>query len=826
VGGARAGLALGAAGAVTAAHLTEATGAEVGVVSIGGGLGALAGLGVGMMVPGDTSPARIGTVAGTLSFAALSIAADRRLQLHAGLGPSAAGLSLLGGGVGLTEGMLLAGALDDQGLVAGAEARPLGGGALAGTTLGVTAGLLLSKVIDPSPENDAVAAGGALAGGMLGRGIAVMATERDGRPQTVATIAGSLAGLGAAAAVERTSPLTGTDALAMPVGLGFGALAGALAPDLGQREAHWDRSEQGGLMAGSAGGAIAAVALRHATDAAPATVGLATLGGADGLVTGLGVGLLLDEPGSSQARRIGVLAGAGAGLAIGATLWPRLELSPADRLAVTAAIGVGGWTGAWTPLLGHARAGEVRSETQWGGLLAGAGGTSFLALALVPRLEIAPDLVGDALLLDGLLSGAGAGAGALASTRADAPVWGLLGAGTAGLVLGGALHDRIHLDAEDVPLVTLSGLEGVWYGAWLPHLLQPRVTDRQQAGGLAAGALGASALAIAASPFVSVEAREAGLTGLGSAIGASVAGGAALLSSSFDGQERAGLVLGGTTAGLIGGALLAPRLELREGAGWFGATGAALGATEGLVFAWAGRGTTSDDYTGALLVGAGVGTTLGLAGAAYPSFTLQRGLASSGFAAWGAWMGSFSGAMFNRDPHEVTLGGLAGANAGFLVGYGLLKTELVEPRDFGWLSLAGAAGTVAGGGLGAVLSSRENPRPILAGLAIGPAVGMTAGALILPALRRLSDRPPARVSRAPQGNGTPLAVPADAPTAEPPSSPPVLADERPSLLRRAARRVRDVVGIASWTPMVGSLPPAPGTTGPPPFIIGAAGTLR
>src|SRR5204862_6170222 len=140
----------------------------------------------------------------------------------------------------------------------------------------------------------------------------------------------------------------------------------------------------------------------------------------------------------------------------------------------------------------------------------------------------------------------------------------------------------------------------------------------------------------------------------GSAMGASVAGGAALLSS-LDTQSRTGLLLGGTGVGLVGGALLAPRLQMREGAAWFGTSGAALGAAEGLVFAWAGRSEGRNDYTGALLVGTGVGTTLGLASAAYPSFTLQRGLASSGFAAWGAWMGSFSGAFFSRDPHEVTL---------------------------------------------------------------------------------------------------------------------------------------------------------------------------
>jgi hypothetical protein len=670
-------------------------------------------------------------------------------------------------------------------------------------------------------------------GGMIGRGAALMATDHDGRPQTVATIAGSLGGLGAAAALEHSSPLTGTDVLALPLGFGFGGLVGGLAPSLGDRQWRWERPEQGGTMFGLAAGAFAAVGARQLSDASAATVGWSSLGAADGLLTGVGVGLLLDGTGDSRARRIGAVAGASAGLGIGATLWPRLSLKPNDSLAIAAAVGIGGWTGGWATLLGHERASEVPDEKRWGGLLAGAGATSFLAMAVVPRLDVSPDLVGNALLLNGLLAGAGAGAGALASTRADAPVWGLLGGGTAGLVLGGALHDRIQFDAGAAPLLTLSTIEGTWYGGWLPYLLYPapRVTDRQQAGSLAAGALGSAGLAILASPYLEVDGRDAGLTGLGSAIGASVAGGSALLSS-LDTQSRTGLLLGGTSVGLVGGALLAPRLQLREGAAWFGTSGAALGAAEGLVFAWAGRSQGRNDYAGALLVGTGVGTTLGLASAAYPSFTLQRGLASSGFAAWGAWMGSFSGAFFNRDPHEVTLGGLAGANAGFLAGYGLLRADWVEPRDFGWLSMGGALGTVVGGGLGAALSSRSNPRPILAGLAIGPVVGMTGGALILPGLRKLSSRTSLHLQRGSAVAGMQFSFPpragaAESPPGESATSAEVLADKAPpSLLRRAGRRVKALVGVDSWTPMVGSLPPAPGTSGPPPFIIGAAGILR
>jgi hypothetical protein len=74
-----------------------------------------------------------------------------------------------------------------------------------------------------------------------------------------------------------------------------------------------------------------------------------------------------------------------------------------------------------------------------------------------------------------------------------------------------------------------------------------------------------------------------------------------------------------------------------------------------------------------------------------------------------------------------------------LVGYGLVKTDLVDPRDFGWLSLAGTVGPALGGGVGAALSSKEDPRPILAGLAAGPLLGIATGAMLVPRLRSSSS---------------------------------------------------------------------------------------
>src|SRR4029077_3632239 len=89
--------------------------------------------------------------------------------------------------------------------------------------------------------------------------------------------------------------------------------------------------------------------------------------------------------------------------------------------------------------------------------------------------------------------------------------------------------------------------------------------------------------------------------------------------------------------------------------------------------------------------------------------------AAAGFAAWGAWMGSFSGALVHTAPHEIVLVGLIGANAGFLGGYALLRTGAVDPSDFGWLSLFGALGTVAGAGVGGAFTPPPAARPVVAG---------------------------------------------------------------------------------------------------------------
>ena len=215
-------------------------------------------------------------------------------------------------------------------------------------------------------------------------------------------------------------------------------------------------------------------------------------------MSGLGVGLLVEPTDSSRGARLGTFVGTAAGLGMGALVLPRLALDD-QKAAITglAAGAVGGWTGAWLPFLGHASSDDVEGKRIAGGLMAGAGLATAAGLLAEPVLDPNPDLVGNALAIDALFTGAGAGVGALVSTRDDAPVWGMLGAESAGLVLGGALHESIRIDEADAPLLALATGEGLWLGAWLPAALYgpENVTGRRRAGGLLAGGAGALGLA-------------------------------------------------------------------------------------------------------------------------------------------------------------------------------------------------------------------------------------------------------------------------------------------------------------------------------------------
>jgi hypothetical protein len=827
-GGLLLGLGGGAFAGATLGHLAGASPGAVAISSAGALLGLGVGAGTGLIWPTDYSrPARIGAVAGVSGGLAASLLLAKPLRLRDGLGESAVGLGAIGAGIGAAEGVLLAALVDPSGEISKLTGRQVGGGALLGGSAGLASGLLLSRYYTPGASELGVTVGGTVLGGLLGRGLVMSASPSGGQRDSAGTLAGALAGTAAGAITEHLSPLDGVDLIAGAEGAAIGGVVGALAPSLADKQwGGWQRNGQGGLLLGLSGGAVAATGLAHATGVSGRTLGLGMAGAFDGALTGAGIGLLADpDPASTQGARTGVVAGAASGLAIGLGLWPRLDFDADDLLVLASATAVGGWTGGWAPVLGNGAWADVDGTKIRGGLLAGAGGASILATALLPSLHVDRDVLGKALLLHALFSGAGAGAGALASRRADAPVWGMLGAGTAGLLLGGGLHGAIDLGASR-GLLAFAGVEGLWAGAWLPYLLRPasEVRSTDVVAGLAVGGLGGAGLSLLAGTIGTPSSQRLAMAGIGSAVGASLAGGSVLLADELHDQRGVGIMLGGTAAGLGLGALVSPLAPLDSSRGLHMFGGAGLGAAEGLAFAWAGRGTTQSQFAGSALIGAGVGATLGLAASTdAEGLSMQQALVASGFSAWGGWIGSFSGAFANRDPHEVVLGGLAAANVGFLAGYGALRYDLVEPRDFAWLSLAGALGTAVGGGLGAALSSQSDPRPVLAGLAAGPLVGLGAGAFIVPWLRHKTSAASLRTSRV---AGVRFDLTARHPSTQR-NSTDVLADAKPSKIVAGLKLAqRHFFDVSNWTPVFGALPPLPGDPNPAPFFMGISGGLR
>ena len=539
---------------------------------------------------------------------------------------------------------------------------------------------------------------------------------------------------------------------------------------------------------------------------------------------GIGAGLVLDEPGSTQRTRIGAVAGLGVGLGLSLATQKNGVVQDGATGFVLGSTAVGGTFLGLLPYLGHQSASTVDSDKVAGAAMAGASLGSLVALSFVPRLAVDPDLTANALSMGAILAGAGAGMGYLASNRDDAPVIGILGGGGAGLLLGGILHSSIDLGERDTLYLASSTLEGAFMGGLLPLALRPssEVTGGHKVAGVATGGLLGLGLASLSARAFEPSTNRLSLGLMGSAVGAGLVGGLSLLTPEAHGQLGYGLTLAGTAAGLGTGLLAGSVISLSDRTLNHVLGGTLLGAAEGLVFAYGAKSPASMDYAGAGLVGASLGASLGIASGMSTELGAQKGLTAAGIAAWGTWMGGFAGAI--APDLGRARGGLLGLNVGALAGYGLLRTDWVEPRDFGWLSLAGALGTALGGGVGALFSSPENPKPVLAGLAVGPLVGLATGAIALPRLRRPTVTTSAL---SPKFAGHLITDLAPAITER--NSAEVLATRRPSFLGTVANELaplRHLFDVASWSPMMGALPPAAGDTQPAPFIFGVQGTLR
>ncbi len=809
-GGALVGLSAGAISAALARKATGATPGQVLLPAVAATLGAGMGAGLGLALePQESQPARIGMLTGSTLIAAAAVASDPYLRLSQGLGPTAPEWSAVGTGLGVGYGLVV------SELARQPDGTARTGGVLFGASTGLAAGLVTSRFAGDSRSAWVTTGAATVLGGLLGRGTGLLIPEledpvQDRRMLALGTLVGAAAGTVGSGFQNSLAPLRPTEALAAGVGGGYGLLIGALAPTLDDPQFSSGRATSGGAMVGLSAGAIGAALLSRGTQATPGQILITGLGGLNGAALGLGVGLLL-SPDDTQTERIGAVSGALGGLAIGATAWNRLELTGAQISLVRTATVVSTWSGLWLPTLGEARLGEGPStqplgQRMLGGSLAGFGVGTFASTLAAPYLHLEEDLLNDALALYVLGTGVGAGAGALFSTRHDAVTGAMLGVGTAGLIAGGLLHDRIDFGQRG-HLMTALGVEGAWLGGWASVLLssspddQPLldgVTGRAVVGGLSGGALAGVGAAVLLGELVPLEPKEIGVAMTTSALGASLVGGLSLLTPALNNRPGVGLMMGASAAGFVGGAYFADQLEFSSRTLTYAMLGGALGVAEGNAFAWASETSDPRIYAGASLIGASVGTALGLSASAAAGTAAADAPAAMGFAAWGGWIGSFSGALAFRDGapelHRVSLGGLIGANAGFGIGFGLMQLGWIESRDIGWLSLFGGVGTLVGAGVTAPFSSGENPAPILAGLAVGPLVGMVAGGFIWPRIRGAAGPEPVASVQWESGQPGPL----------------------PGLTR--------LLGVKDWQPVFSMLPAHHGI-GEGAMMIGAQGTL-
>jgi len=824
-------LALGASvGALGAATLAQNLGAQGGDLKVGAqasAWGLALGAGAGWLLsPGDDRGARAGAAATSLGAIAAGALLGRRLHLVDALPGGTAALPLSGAGIGVFDGLLVASLADPDGDPSDARLR---GGALFGAAVGLGSGWLaahLTSVPRPVLVSAWAATGlGALAGFGVGR-LATTSEARHG--QDAGALAGSLAGTTLALVAGRTHTPDAKDLPAAALGSALGGLTGALVPTLAL--ARWDggaRRNQGGLALGLGAGAFAGTAARRLTDAEDRTLALITAGSADGLLTGLGAGLAITgdprDASGSQPIRMGLLGGALGGALLGG-LGSRLAWQENAGGAIAGAGLVAGWTGYWAGALGHARDLDIDPYRRAGIDLAATGGAILIASFATTELAVDPDLVRGALALEAVFSAAGGGVAATMSERADAIPAGVVAAGTGGLLLGGLLHERLKWSRAEAPQLLFGTAVGAWAGTLLPYLIKDAdpVDSRAQAGGLLGGAAAGFGVASLLSVNGALTGEKTAILADATAAGAALGGGLGLLDENASPRLRAELAAGGTILGLGFGALAAPHVvPQRVAAG--SALCLTLGTSEALLFAWSSNPGPSSGrrYGGAALAGAGIGTAFGIAGASllHDDFT-SIAPPAAGFGAWGGWIGAFGSAFQNRNRFTVTGGGVIGTDLGFAAGYALVRSGLVDSSDFGWLSLFAAGGTVLGAGVGAPLSSSTDPRPVLAGLALGPLVGMGVGAWALPRLRALRTR-----------------------DARPPSQETDDADEgdpRGHAARAARRRVEEtqgaqssfqrrlaaVVEVTDWSPLVGALPAPTDASVPSPFLFGVLGHLR
>ncbi|MBK6687208.1 MAG: HEAT repeat domain-containing protein [Deltaproteobacteria bacterium] len=418
------------------------------------------------------------------------------------------------------------------------------GGAVAGGSLGLMAGLLLTELRPLDLGAQLETGAGAIAGGALGHGLGMLRPGLDPRTRGLLGASISLGSYGLISALSPYTEYDEGDRILVPLGGALGTSFGLALPILLGRDpdAVTEEERSGGILVGAGAGTLAMGALAQVVDLEPIQVGGGAL--AAGVGHGLGYGLGLLWPDSSSRDRLALMSGAGAlGLGVGLLLAPSLELNSDSAVS----LGMGGALGAAWALPMASYFGDGTTRRYGGAALFGASTGVIGGLLLDQTLHPSSDTWLEAGLGAGLGGLTGAGLGLIASTddRIAAGLFqGLSAAGA--LSLATLLPTPPDHDLGDLAL----GTAYVGYLSWhaLGVSLLTDGTDRQAAG-LVLSTVGLGALTGRyLTPYLNLELEDVLMLLAGNMWGTWIGGwGGQVLKDRFleldEGRQGAGLTL-------------------------------------------------------------------------------------------------------------------------------------------------------------------------------------------------------------------------------------------------------------------------------------------
>ncbi len=682
-----------------------------------------------------------------LGGSALAALAGGLSASHIDFGPGgawfSASLSLMGGWTGY----LLAGAIQPE-----AE-RAAWGGMMLGVPLGLSTGIALAALSEPSSTRTTMTDLSFLAGNIAGLG-AVLQTDSPGERDYYLWLlgGGTAAALAGGLLTGNRLELSGPDALETAAATALGAWSGYWALRI-FRPDHPD-ADWGGLALGAALGFGVGATTAAFTEPSYGEIAHATVGFGVGSAFGVGLGLSIE--GLSDPYTYGIMLGTGlAGVATAVATESITDFSTNDAVLISFGAGWGLYQGMATRAAAGVR-GAWDDKLSWGSAVLGLTGGALAAGVLSQFTEIPPSVVGRAGVGGLFGSLIGGGLGLMIPELEEEGPWALaLSGGWAGLgVYAFAVPPADYTTGDWLAL----GLGGGW-GVWQGYLLGSAAGLE---GNRLYGALGLGlSLGLVAGDIFAragdLSIGEVVFTELSSYAGSGLGVGGALLSESA-----------GTTAIGIAGALggwglktatgfFADRMKFRADDVFEYLFFQGYGSWQGVGFSLLSD-VSDRELQGGALIGLSAGFLLPMLTNQLQDFSFVDDLFIAGGTALGSWIGGWGAWSLFSSNDAVLLGALLGGDVGLLAS-GLLLSDLVGVSRWktGWTELTAVGGLGLGASMTAIFTRDSN---ILAGgIALGTVLGTVAGVIWTSFIDepKKEDRPPEPAAEASSGEKSALA---------------------------------------------------------------------